>query len=270
MNRREFVATVAALATAPGFGAVVPAKRHRPVVVAHRGDHTQAHENSLAALEAAIRVGADFVEVDVRRCQGGEHLLMHDSTVDRTTTGRGKVAELTWPELAGLRLADRGRPSLVSEPVPSFADALRVMRGRIGLYLDFKDGDRETVVRALRGAGMVERTVVYDDLENVPAWRQIAPELPLMVSPRPTHLKGDGLKQMKEHYPVEVLDGPATEYSAEVVKAVQALGFEVWMDIQGTWESPEFWRRMLALGADGWQSDKPGELIAFLRAEGRR
>jgi hypothetical protein len=75
---------------------------------------------------------------------------------------------------------------------------------------------------------------------------------------------------LKTLYPVEVLDGPATQYSAEVVTAVQALGFEVWMDIQGPWEDAEFWRRMLALGADGWQTDRPGELLAFLRASGRR
>lgn len=270
MNRRAFVATLAAWTVKPALGARLPAARHRPVVVAHRGDHTQAHENSLASIEAAIHVGADYVEVDVRQSRDGEHLLMHDSTVDRTTTGRGKVADLNWAELAALRLTNKQRPGLEPAPVPRFNDALKAMNGRIGLYLDFKDGDRETVARALRENGLAERTIVYDDLDNVAAWRRTAPELPLMVSPRFNDLKGEGLKQVKKRYPVEVLDGPATQYSAEAVKAVQALGFEVWMDIQGPLENAEFWRRMLTLGADGWQSDKPGELIAFLRGEGRR
>lgn len=270
MNRRAFVATLSALAAAPALGARLPAARHRPAVVAHRGDHTQAHENSLAAIEAAIRAGADYVEADVRRSCDGEHLLMHDSTVNRTTTGRGLVAELTSGELAELQLADPQRPTLAAEPIPRFTDALKTMRDRIGLYLDFKAGDRVTVVKALRESGMMERTVVYDDRKNVAAWREVAPELPLMVSPRAEDLRADARPKIKDRYPVEILDGPATGYTAESVNAVRALGFEVWMDIQGTWENPEFWRRMIALEADGLQSDKPGELVAFLRTEGRR
>ncbi len=270
MNRRTFLTTLAAAGLPPLLGATIPPARHRPVVVAHRADRTQAHENSLTAIENAIRGGADYVELDLRRTQDGEHLLMHDASVDRTTNGRGQVAELTWPAIEKLRLTDRQRPNLAPEPVPRFADALKVMRGRIGLYLDFKNSDREVAVRMLREADMLGRTVVYDDLANVAAWRKVAPELPLMVSPRAEDLKGDGLKQLKARYPVEILDGSARGYTAESVRAAQAVGFQVWPDIQGPWEDEAFWLRMLALGADGLQSDKPGELIAFLKRQGRR
>lgn len=270
MNRRTFLTTLAVAGLPPVLGAKIPPARHRPVVVAHRADHTQAHENSLTAIENAIRGGADFVELDLRRTQDGEHILMHDSGVDRTTNGHGKVAELTWAEIEKLSLTDQQRPDLAPEPVPRFADALKVMRGRIGLYLDFKNADREVAVRLLREADMLGRTVVYDGLENVAAWRKVAPELPLMVSPRAEDLQGDGLKQLKARYPVEILDGAATHYTVENVRAARELGFEVWPDIQGPWENEAFWLRMLALGTDGLQSDKPGELVAFLKRQGRR
>ena len=60
------------------------------IVVAHRGDHTAAHENSLEAIERAIRAGADYVELDVRATRDGELALMHDATVDRTTDGQAR------------------------------------------------------------------------------------------------------------------------------------------------------------------------------------
>lgn len=269
MNRRTFLTTLAVAGLPPMLGAKVPPARHRPVVVAHRADHTQAHENSLTAIENAIRCGADFVELDLRRTQDGEHILMHDSSVDRTTNGRGAVAELTWAEIEKLRLTDRQRPDLAPEPVPRFADALKVMRGRIGLYLDFKNADREVAVRLLRAADMLGHTVVYDGLENVAAWRKTAPELPLMVSPRAEDLEGEALKELKTRYPIEILDGSARDYTAESVRAAQAAGFQVWPDIQGPWENEAFWGRMVALGTDGLQSDKPGELVAFLKRQGR-
>ena len=270
MNRRHFLQIVAAFSLPALHAGKLPPHRHRPVVVAHRGDHTRTHENSLSAIENAIRAGVDYLELDVRRTRDGEHVLLHDSSLDRTTTGQGRVADLTLAEFRKLKLRDRDRPHLPPEPVPTFAEALEALRGRIGLYLDFKDGDRAVVARMLRAAGVQERTVIYDSLEHVPAWRQAAPELPLMVSPRAEDLQGDGLKQIRSRCPVEVLDGDATAYTAESVRAVRSLGYEVWIDIQDPGEDEAYWRRMLALGTDGLQSDKPGELVSFLQREGRR
>lgn len=269
MNRREFLGTLAAAATSRTFAARIPAAVFQPVVVAHRGEHSHAPENSLQAIELAIRGGADYVELDVRRTRDGEHVLMHDATVDRTTTGHGPVADLDWSDIGKLRLKYGGQPDQ-AEMVPRLSDALPRLRGRAGLYLDFKDGAREVVARLLREAAMTERTVVYDRLGNEAAWRKVAPELPLMVSPALEDLTDQGLTRLKQRYPVEILDGPASAYTAAAVRAAQAHGFQVWLDIQGPWEGPAFWRRILALGADGLQSDKPSELVAFLRAEGRR
>jgi glycerophosphoryl diester phosphodiesterase len=271
LNRRHFLGALS-LFTVPAVlrAASAPAPRHRPVVVAHRGEHTRTHENSLSAIAAAIRAGVDYVELDVRRTRDGEHVLLHDSTLDRTTTGKGKVADLTLAELRQLRLRDRDRPGLPPEPIPTLAEAFEAMHRQIGLYLDFKDGDRATVTRMLRAAGLGEHTVIYDGLGAVSAWRQIAPELPLMISPRPADLEGEGLKELRSRCPVEILDGEADTYTAATVRAVQALGYEVWIDIQDPAEDEAYWRRLLALGTDGLQSDHPAELVAFLKREGRR
>lgn len=271
MTRREFLGLAPALlATVPGSAATTPVPAGRPVVIAHRGAHTRTHENSLSAIEAAIEAGVDYVELDVRRTRDGTPVLLHDGTLDRTTTGTGRLADLDLPAFRRLQLRDRDRPGLAPEPPPTLSEAIEKLRNRIGLYLDFKDGDRAVVARMIREAGMAARTVVYDDLPHVAAWREAAPDLPLMVSPRPADLQAAELGQLRSRYPVEILDGGADAYTPEIVRAVQARGYQVWIDIQKPDEDESWWRRMLALGANGLQSDHPSALLAFLRREGAR
>lgn len=79
----------------------------RPWIIAHRGASSLAPENTLEALRLAAELGADRAEIDVQLTRDGVPVLLHDATVDRTTSGRGRIAELDWRE------ADRlGIPSL--------------------------------------------------------------------------------------------------------------------------------------------------------------
>ena len=74
------------------------------LVVSHRGDWRNACENSLEAIENAVQMGVDIVEVDLARTKDGHLILMHDQTLDRTTTGKGKVEDHTLAEIKDLRL----------------------------------------------------------------------------------------------------------------------------------------------------------------------
>ena len=74
------------------------------LVAAHRGAHLGNFENSIASTKEAIRLGVDIVEVDVRTTKDGHLVLMHDASIDRTTTGKGKVEEMTLLEIRRYRL----------------------------------------------------------------------------------------------------------------------------------------------------------------------
>ncbi|MBI4997445.1 MAG: glycerophosphodiester phosphodiesterase [Rhodocyclales bacterium] len=89
---------------------------HYPQIIAHRCGGVLAAENSLAGLTAAARIGCRGVEFDTMLSADGVPVLMHDDTVDRTTSGHGAVAQLT--------LADLRRLKLRGEPVPLLAEAL--------------------------------------------------------------------------------------------------------------------------------------------------
>lgn len=103
--------------------------------MSHRGNWRSAPENSLAAIDSAIVMKIDAVEIDVRKTKDGHLVLMHDNSVDRTTNGKGKVANLTLSQIKKLRLKDKdGR--LTEHTVPTLEEAMLVANGKIMVNLD--------------------------------------------------------------------------------------------------------------------------------------
>lgn len=99
--------------------------RSRRLVFAHRGGAALRPENTVAAFDHAVALGVDGLELDVHLSKDSELVVIHDFTVDRTTDGRGPVADLTWRELAAL---DAGH-HFVSDGEPAYRTAgLRIPR----------------------------------------------------------------------------------------------------------------------------------------------
>lgn len=132
-------------------------------IVAHRGAMTDRPENTMAAFERAVELGADVVELDVRMSRDGELFLLHDATLDRTTDGEGRAAELTFDELRRLDAGSWFGPAYAGEKIPSLKEALRWGRERTVLLLDLKDTSsayNEAVAAAVREAGDPARIVI--------------------------------------------------------------------------------------------------------------
>lgn len=110
---------------------------HNPeiMVVAHRGDWRNAPENSLQAIKNCIQMGVDMVEIDVRESKDGVLVLMHDETIDRTTTGEGKISEWTFDSLQSLRLVD-GLNVPTDHRIPTLEEALLAAKDKILINLD--------------------------------------------------------------------------------------------------------------------------------------
>jgi glycerophosphoryl diester phosphodiesterase len=195
---------------------------------------------------------------------------MHDSTVNRMTDGQGKVSQMTLDQLRALKVRDLKRPEVAPDRIPTLEEALAAIKGRVNVYLDFKEGNRAEVARRIRDAGVVRQILVYDEVEAVPEWRKLAPELPLIVSPPEMIKTAEALVAFGKRLGVEVLDADWEMYSPEMVTAAERAGMKVWPDIQGREESPAYFLKVLALGFSGVQSDNPERLIAWLKEQNRR
>nr|WP_086489893.1 glycerophosphodiester phosphodiesterase family protein [Novosphingobium panipatense] len=139
--------------------------RGRLIVVAHRGCHEAAPrhglpaaaENSVQALEHCVTMGADMMETDVRLSKDGYLVIMHDESVDRTTTGTGRVADLTLAQLKTLRLRENEggeNAAATDQHVLTLDEMLALARDRIALNIDVKDPIYPQVIDAVRRAGV--------------------------------------------------------------------------------------------------------------------
>jgi len=99
--------------------------------IGHRGAAGHAPENTVQAIEKAIALGADLVELDVRRTFDGHLVIIHDGAVDRTTNGHGAVAKLTLAEIGRLTIANDLR-------IPTLREAQETAAGHVGLLLELK------------------------------------------------------------------------------------------------------------------------------------
>lgn len=134
-------------------------------VIAHRGFSGAAPENTLAAIESAIELGADMVEFDVTVSADGELVVIHDPTLKRTTNGRGMVMEKTLEELQQLDAGSWFGPEFAGEVIPTLDQVLERTNGRVLLNIEIKSeaviaSISAKVARLVSETGMVDKVVV--------------------------------------------------------------------------------------------------------------
>lgn len=128
-------------------------------VVAHRGDWRYAPENSVAAIEHSIAVGVDVVELDLQLTRDSVLIVMHDATLNRTTTGKGKVADWTLDSIRTLKLKN-GCGIRTKHAVPTLEEALLAAKGRVLVNLDKADRYFDLVVPVLERTGTTRHIVM--------------------------------------------------------------------------------------------------------------
>ena len=108
---------------------------HSVMVVSHRGDWRNAPENSLQAIQNCIDMGVDMVEVDLKKTKDGHLIVMHDQTIDRTTTGKGKPENYTLEELRRFRLKN-GAAHKTTHLIPTLEEVMLLCKGKILVNID--------------------------------------------------------------------------------------------------------------------------------------
>lgn len=144
---------------------------------AHRGASETHPENTLAAFREAARLGAQMIEFDVHLTKDRAPVIMHDLTVDRTTDGKGRIADMTLSDIKKLDAGVRKAPAFKGEKVPTLDEALAVMPYNVWLNIHLK-GDRESgaiAAKAVLQAGRVHQAVLACGHEAAEAARAAVP-----------------------------------------------------------------------------------------------
>jgi glycerophosphoryl diester phosphodiesterase len=238
-----------------------------PLILGHRGASAYAPENTLAAFQRALDMGADGFELDVTLSADGVPVVIHDDTVERTTNGTGAVAELT---LAPLRSLDAGSwfgPAFAGERIPTLDEVFSAFGPPAIINVELKRDPsprRELAakVAALVRAHGVERRVLvssfyYDNLQRL---KQADPALPvgLLYSPdEPLRVLRAWLRpgvRAEAHHPQHRLINTLTR------RWLRARRVNVW-----TVNAEADLRRLMRLRVDGLITDRP-DVAARLRA----
>ena len=234
----------------------------RVVVIAHRGEHRAHPENTLPAFQAAIDAGADFFELDVRTTADGRLVLMHDAKVDRTTNGSGAVRQLTFDQIRALDAGVKFDARFAGTRVPSFDEALALAHGRIGVYVDSKDIAPADLAAALIKADMLDSVVVYGGAGFLKGVHTLAPSVRIM----PEAFGAATLEKLLAELKPRVVAFDAGDFKDEAIALARKAGVQIYVDRLGSADNPAGWQDAVERGASGIQTDRPAELVEFLRA----
>ena len=242
------------------------AETRKVVVISHRGEHLHNPENTMPAYRAAYEAGADFIEVDVRTTADGKLVIMHNDTVDSRTNGAGAVKDMTFEQIRALDAGIKSGPRFAGTKVPTFDEVLEFARGKIGVYVDTKRASAADIVAALERHEMQDHVVVYGGFDFLKQLAALRPKIKAM----PESVSVAVVKKLIDELKPKVIAFGASDFTDEIIAIARGAGAEIYVDRLGEADRPEVWQDAVDRGANGIQSDRPAELVQYLRSKGYR
>jgi glycerophosphoryl diester phosphodiesterase len=236
----------------------------KPLVLAHRGASAYAPENTIAAFNLALEMGADGIELDVTLSKDGVPIVIHDDTVDRTTNGHGAIKEMTVAEIQQLD-AHYQFDQYAGEKIPTLAQVLDAIgkRGIVNIELKsttFKTDGLEIAVLAAIEDTRTTTNVIFSSFNPFALARMydLNPRIPrgLLYSPGlPIYLRRAWLRPLAH---ATAMHPECSMITAQYVAWAKNHGLKVnaW-----TTDEPEEMQRLIELDVDAIMTNKPDVLV---------
>ncbi len=278
--RASTTAALSLMAVVLGMSTAFAAPANDVVDIAHRGASGSAPENTVAAVKTALQKKSSFVEVDIQRSADGELVIIHDTTLSRTTNveevfpdrSPWLVSDFTLAEMRQLDAGTWYSPDFAGEPIPTLREVVNALGKRAGLLLELKnpelypgieteiDKELSSIPGYMRGALAKDKLVIQSfNHVSVRTYDDIAPAVPtgLLFGTRPTDAElvaASGFaEQINPSYRV-------TDQS--LVHRVQELDMTISVY---TLNTGQLMRQFINLGVNGIITDYPAVLRDILR-----
>lgn len=257
------------------------------LVVSHRADWRNAPENSLQAIQNCIDMGVDMVEIDLKKTKDGHLILMHDKTIDRTTTGKGKPEDYTLAELREFRMCS-GAGHKTRHQIPTFEEVMTLCKGKIMVNVDkgydyFKDA-----YAILEKTGTADQCVMKAGLLYERVKAENGEVLDKMIFMPVINLHKEGAEAIIDSYLTHmnpqafelVFDNDSPEIQ-RLIKKVRDSGAKIfinslWPELCGGHDDDravelrqpdESWGWIIGQGAKLIQTDRPALLLEYLKTK---
>lgn len=258
------------------------------MIFAHRGDWRNAPENSIQAYQSCIDAGFDGIEIDVQMTKDSAIVMMHDQTIDRTTTGKGKVSDYTLAELKELYL--KSPIGVVTrQRIPTFDEVLEIAKGKILIQVDKWQPVKEKVVEIARRHNCLNQIVLRGTMNSRQVKENYGHLLEGLIYIPVLVCKGEGDDEKLNDFmnniktPVISLSFKRDDFPViDRAKEIKDRGYRIWYnslwatfngghDDELAMDDPEnSYGWLLKKGANIIFSDHPFLLDAYLKKIGRR
>lgn len=265
-------------------------------VIAHRGDWRNYPENSLEALESAIRMGVDVVEIDVHRTSDGVLVVCHDRTINRTTSGKGKIAEITYDSIRRCCLRSGHGVKMPKYHVPTLAEALDLCRDRVMINIDKGYDYYDQILPMLVERGMTQQVIIKGKKSPAAVEKKLAAHEERMIYmpiidytakmwQKHSVLFDDYLASGLRPLAYEICWNGTIDGEEVVFARVLESGSRLWIntlwdslcggeqngleDDRAAKDADAVYGKVLSFGASMIQTDRPAMLIDYLTAKGR-
>jgi glycerophosphoryl diester phosphodiesterase len=219
-------------------------------VCAHRGASSIRPENTVPAFQEAAKLGAQMIEFDVWLTKDGEAVIMHDASVNRTTDGHGKIADLTLAEIQSLDAGVKKGPRFKGLKVPTLDEALAAMPTNVWLNVHLKEGAAAARVAAetLKRTNRLRQAVMACSAPAAAAARSVAPGIRICCMDRQQGKMNDYVQAAIEQKAdfIQLLAPPPTDLK-DLMAKLKAHAIRV--NYYGI-ESPEGLRKLFEVGVD--------------------
>lgn len=239
------------------------------MVIAHRGFSGTAPENTLIAFKKALDLGVDMIELDVHLSKDAEVVVIHDETLNRTTNGKGKVAEYTLKELKQLDAGSFLSPQFSGERIPTLREVLQIVKGRIPLAIELKKGDmgRYTIIdladrafQEIEKMGMLNQVIFASfELSAIERIQERNPHIPVALN---FGKEWNFPEEMTGGKSISVLSCRARVLNPYNISTAHKQGIKV---LAWTLNTEEEMEQFLRLGVDGIITNYPDRLIKILQ-----
>lgn len=244
-------------------------------IIAHRGHKVAAPEQTMAAFELAIDLGATMLEADLQFTRDGVPVLMHDRLLDRTTSGHGPVSGMDWAEIARLDAGNWFGRAFAGARVPRLDDLFELADRRgVSLCIEAKGEGDENARTALHAAreiarrGRLDRDVVASfDHRALAAAAAAVPGLRTAPDRLPEHgpSTAPDLIAQARRARAQIIQHHFADLDAAVVAEVQAAGIEIWAWPMANRQEAQ---QAFASGAIGLMGDDVASIADVLREAG--
>lgn len=231
-----------------------------PLIEAHRGESSNAPENTIAAFDRAIRLGVASIELDIHPSKDGTLMVIHDDTVDRTTDGSGPVSEFTVEELLCLDAGAKFSREFKNERIPRLSDVLHLV-ANTGTLLNIEikatslsSGVPQTLVELLCQFGKQSEYIVSSfDLEALLEARAHCSEVNLALLG-----KSAGILDVAKAHHIPWIHVKHTAVSREMVARAHSCGIlvNVW-----TVDEPTMLPFLQGIGVDKICTNRPARML---------